>query len=43
MGFDPRIQLVDIEDALEALVAAIRNPVRGAVNVAGPGTIGLAG
>jgi UDP-glucose 4-epimerase len=42
MGFDPRIQLVGIEDALEALVAAVRNPVRGAVNVAGPGTIGLA-
>jgi UDP-glucose 4-epimerase len=42
MGFDPRIQLVDIEDALEALVAAVRNPVRGSVNVAGPGTIGLA-
>jgi UDP-glucose 4-epimerase len=42
MGFDPRIQLVDIEDALEALVAAVRNPVRGAVNVAGPGTIGVA-
>jgi UDP-glucose 4-epimerase len=42
MGFDPRIQLVDIEDALDALVAAVRNPVRGAVNVAGPGTIGLA-
>ena len=41
MGFDPRIQLVDIEDALEALVAAVRNPVPGAVNVAGPGTIGL--
>ena len=42
MGFDPRIQLVDIEDALEAIVAAVRNPVRGAVNVAGPGTVGLA-
>jgi UDP-glucose 4-epimerase len=42
MGFDPRIQLVHVEDALEALVAAVRNPVRGAVNVAGPGTIGLA-
>jgi len=41
MGFDPRIQLVDIDDALDALVAAVRNPVRGAVNVAGPGTIGL--
>ena len=42
MGFDPRIQLVDIDDALEALVAAVRNPVRGAVNVACPGTISLA-
>jgi UDP-glucose 4-epimerase len=42
MGFDPRIQLVHIEDALEAIVAAVRNPVAGAVNVAGPGTIGLA-
>jgi UDP-glucose 4-epimerase len=42
MGFDPRLQLVDIEDALEALVAAVRTPVRGAVNVAGEGTIGLA-
>ena len=41
MGFDPRIQLVHIDDALEALVAAVRNPVHGAVNVAGPGTIGL--
>jgi UDP-glucose 4-epimerase len=42
MGFDPRIQLVGIDDALEAIVAAVRNPVAGAVNVAGPGTIGLA-
>jgi UDP-glucose 4-epimerase len=41
MGFDPRIQLVGIDDSLEAIVAAVRNPVRGAVNVAGPGTIGL--
>lgn len=41
MGFDPRIQLVHIDDALEALVAAVRNPVRGAVNVAASGTIGL--
>jgi UDP-glucose 4-epimerase len=42
LGFDPRIQLVHIDDALEAIVAAVRNPVHGAVNVAGPGTIGLA-
>jgi UDP-glucose 4-epimerase len=41
MGFDPRIQLVHIDDALEAIRAAVRNPVAGAVNVAGPGTIGL--
>jgi UDP-glucose 4-epimerase len=41
LGFDPRIQLVHIEDALEAIRAAVRNPVAGAVNVAGPGTIGL--
>jgi UDP-glucose 4-epimerase len=42
LGFDPRIQLVHEDDALEALIAAIRNPVRGAVNVAARGTIGLA-
>jgi UDP-glucose 4-epimerase len=41
LGFDPRIQLVHEHDALEALLAAIRNPVRGPVNVAGRGTIGL--
>jgi UDP-glucose 4-epimerase len=42
LGFDPRIQLVHEEDALDSLVAAIRRPVRGAVNVAASGTIGLA-
>ena len=41
LGFDPRIQLVHEDDALEALLAAIGNPIRGAVNVAGRGTIGL--
>jgi len=41
LGFDPRLQFVHEEDALDALVAAVKNPVRGAVNVAGPGTIGL--
>jgi UDP-glucose 4-epimerase len=41
LGFDPRIQLVHEEDGLEALIAAIRRPVAGAVNVAAPGTIGL--
>jgi UDP-glucose 4-epimerase len=42
LGFDPRIQLVHIDDALAAIVAAVRNPVLGAVNVAASGTIGLA-
>jgi UDP-glucose 4-epimerase len=42
LGFDPRIQLVHEDDALDALIAAIRRPVRGAVNVAATGTIGLA-
>jgi UDP-glucose 4-epimerase len=41
LGFDPRVQLVHEYDAVEALVAAVKRPVRGAVNVAGPGTIGL--
>jgi UDP-glucose 4-epimerase len=41
LGFDPRIQLVHEDDALEALVAAVRRPLRGAVNVAGRGTIAL--
>ncbi len=41
LGFDPRVQLVHEEDGLGALTAAVRRPVRGAVNVASPGTIGL--
>jgi UDP-glucose 4-epimerase len=41
LGFDPRIQLVHEDDALDALIAAVRRPVRGAVNVAARGTIGL--
>jgi UDP-glucose 4-epimerase len=41
LGFDPRLQLVDERDALDAFVAAVKNPVRGAVNVAAHGTIGL--
>jgi UDP-glucose 4-epimerase len=42
LGFDPRIQLVHEDDAIDALHAAVRRPVRGAVNVAARGTIGLA-
>jgi UDP-glucose 4-epimerase len=41
LGFDPRLQFIHEQDGLGALVAAVRNPVRGAVNVACPGTIGL--
>jgi UDP-glucose 4-epimerase len=41
MGFDPRLQFIHESDALEALLAAIKRPMRGAVNVAGEGTIGL--
>ena len=41
LGFDPRLQLIHEDDALDALVAAVRRPVSGAVNVAAPGTIGL--
>lgn len=41
LGFDPRLQFVHEHDGLEALCAAIKRPVRGPVNVAGDGTIGL--
>jgi UDP-glucose 4-epimerase len=41
LGFDPRVQVVHEEDGLGALTAAVHRPVRGAVNVASPGTIGL--
>ena len=41
LGFDPRIQLIHEQDALDALVAAVLSPVRGAVNVAASGTVGL--
>ncbi|HEX6712447.1 MAG TPA: NAD-dependent epimerase/dehydratase family protein, partial [Thermoleophilaceae bacterium] len=41
LGFDPRLQFTHEHDGLAALLAAIRNPVRGPVNVASEGTIGL--
>ena len=41
LGFDPRLQLLHAEDATGALAAAVRNPVRGPVNVAPDGTISL--
>src|SRR3954470_22142753 len=41
LGFDPRLQWIHERDAIEAFVAAVKKPVRGAVNVDAPGTIGL--
>jgi UDP-glucose 4-epimerase len=41
LGFDPRLQLIHADDATGALEAAVRSPVRGAVNVAPRGAIGL--
>jgi UDP-glucose 4-epimerase len=40
-GFDPRIQLIHERDALDALVASVYRPVRGPVNVAAEGNMGL--
>ena len=41
LGFDPRLQFIHEQDALDAFVAAVKRPVRGAVNVAAEGTVGL--
>ena len=41
LGFDPRLQFIHSSDATGALEAAVRNPVRGAVNVAPSGTVSL--
>jgi UDP-glucose 4-epimerase len=41
LGFDPRLQFIHEADGLEALYAAVKKPVHGAVNVAAPGTVGL--
>jgi UDP-glucose 4-epimerase len=42
LGFDPRLQLLLDEDAIGAVVAAVRVGVRGPVNVAADGTVSLA-
>jgi UDP-glucose 4-epimerase len=42
LGFDPRLQFILDDDAVGAVAAAVRAPVRGAVNVAGEGTVSLA-
>jgi UDP-glucose 4-epimerase len=41
LGFDPRMQFIHEDDSVGALLAAVRTPVRGPVNVAGPGTVSL--
>ena len=41
LGFDPRLQFIHEQDAVDAFVAGVKRPVRGAVNVAAEGTIGL--
>jgi UDP-glucose 4-epimerase len=42
LGFDPRLQFILDDDAVGAVAAAVQRPVRGAVNVAGEGTVSLA-
>lgn len=37
MGFDPMIQLIHEEDVVQAILLALRQPVRGVFNVVGPG------
>jgi UDP-glucose 4-epimerase len=41
LGFDPRLQFIHEQDSIDAFVAAVKRPVRGAVNVAAEGTVGL--
>jgi UDP-glucose 4-epimerase len=41
MGFDPMVQVIHGDDAIEALVVALRAGLRGPVNVAAPDTISL--
>jgi UDP-glucose 4-epimerase len=41
LGFDPRVQVLHEDDSIAVLHRALRNPVAGAVNVAGAGTISL--
>lgn len=41
LGFDPRLQLIDANDANEALVAAVWSDVRGPVNIAPTGALSL--
>jgi UDP-glucose 4-epimerase len=41
LGYDPRVQLLHEDDSIAALAAAVRTPLKGAVNVAGPDAVSL--
>ncbi len=41
MGFDPMIQIVHVEDVVEAIAKSLRPGVRGVFNIVGPGPIAL--
>ena len=41
LGYDPRVQVLDADDAIGALHRAVAHPVRGAVNVAADGVVSL--
>jgi UDP-glucose 4-epimerase len=41
LGFDPRLQVLHEDDAVGAMAAAVRTPVRGAVNIGGDGAVSL--
>jgi UDP-glucose 4-epimerase len=41
LGFDPRLQLLHEDDSVDALAAAVRTPLKGAVNVAAPDAVSL--
>ena len=41
MGFDPRIQLINQDDAIDAFYMSVKKSVRGPINIAGEGTISM--
>ncbi len=41
LGYDPRVQLLDADDAVGALSQAVLHPVRGPVNIAADGVVSL--
>jgi UDP-glucose 4-epimerase len=41
LGFDPMVQLIHVEDVVEAIALSLKPGVRGVFNVTGPGAIAL--